>query len=356
MKSVAIFCGGGWFEWSPDSVVTGIPGSEEAVIYASEALVKRGFVVTIYNSPLANSKWSEPTSNPRYRPFNDIGQETEIDILIIWRCQTLPDWLLDRSDHVFYWLHDTGCGSNFSVSDQISGVFYLTNFHKTTFPCINDDVPSIICGNGIKLEQFSNAGKVPRDPYKCIYSSNYARGLTILLRVWPEIKEAVPKATLDVYYGREVYGAISEEGLQNIINQFGKLGVTEHGMIGHQELADAMCSAGLLTYPCNCPNAETYCITVVKAQAAGLIPVCTNLGGLSETLNPESSIIIEGGFDTEENITVFRDKVIDALRNHEKYEHMRELGMRFAAEKTWDNVIDKWLQLYDEVDMLNNFV
>lgn len=353
-KRIAIYCGkGSWQKWDSNSVSSGIGGSEEAVIYAAQVLANRNFNVTIFGSPPELSLHSLPNSNPRFANASefDVVPATSFEILIVWRCQNLPEHMLLKGKYRFNWLHDTGAGNNaYQVSKEMSGVFFLSKNHKSTFPQL--DLAYTIAGNGIVLDHFKNVNKVPRDPYKCIYASNYGRGLSILLYVWPQIKEAVKNATLEIVYGRETYNVLDKDTLYNMcksIEAMKSLGVTEHGKVGHQELADIMMGCGVWTYPFNCGTSETYCITAVKAAAAGLISVSTKEGALIETIDPKSSLMVENNINTMDGINEFRDKVIDALVNHEKYEYMRELAIKHASNRTWDHVVDKWFELYNEV-------
>jgi len=66
------------------------------------------------------------------------------------------------------------------------------------------------------------------------------------------------------------------------VQDYGSLGVKEHGQIGHEELNRAYESASLWTYPCIAP--ETFCITALRAQMAGAIPVIIEGSALKETV------------------------------------------------------------------------
>jgi len=347
---LAIYCGNGWMKWDPNSVKKGISGSEEAVIYASEVLAKKGYQVTIYGCPPENSLYSVSNSNPRYINCSEFIKDSGFDILIVWRCQNFNDWTIGKAKYVYYWLHDIGTHDiPFQVPKQTNGVFFLTDYHRKTYPQI--DTSYCIAGNGIKIDHFVPHWNSKRDLYKCIYASNYSRGLNILLYVWPDIRKAVPKATLDIYYGRETYNTLDKTSLNEmikLIESYKSLGVTEKGKVGHEELAKAMCQASVWTYPCN-NYSETFCITATKAQAAGMIPVCTDLGGLKETVNPLSSFIIKNDIKTIAGINEFKNTVISTLMNIEQHEIKRNLCIDFAKNWTWEHVVDKWLELHGEI-------
>src|SRR5690606_304644 len=146
----------------------------------------------------------------------------------------------NRAKKYYYWSHDVPLTER--EIDGCDGALLLSNYHKSTFIEIN--VPYLICGNGVIEKDFQNP-MLYKNPYSCGYYSNYSRGLSILLFIWPKIKEKFPKATLDIYYGRNVYGATSDMELERIIKNIKlleHLDVKERGCVSHKELANAMCN------------------------------------------------------------------------------------------------------------------
>ena len=57
--------------WDPDTTKTGLPGSEECVVYASMELAKRGHEVIVFMDPPRNSIWKTKRQNlPCFLPRN----------------------------------------------------------------------------------------------------------------------------------------------------------------------------------------------------------------------------------------------------------------------------------------------
>lgn len=126
-----------------------------------------------------------------------------------------------------------------------------------------------------------------KKPFSVGYFSAYYRGLECLLNMWPKIREAVPEATLDVYYGWESWVAIQGEDdfyfrMEEKFAQLKDQGVTVHGRVSHEELAKAMRKTQVWAYPTEFP--EIHCITALKAQEAGCYPVVTGVAALNETV------------------------------------------------------------------------
>lgn len=343
-QSIAIFTYyvKGMQPWDPDSVQKGVTGSEEAVIYMSQALADLGYQVTVLGLPPANSKYSNEDSNPRYASYNFIPKNP-FDIGISWRMPWKGKELKYRASKVYLWPHDTYHSS--LTNDQIKafdGVLWISKWQRAQWSSINPYFVHFrpIFGNGIPLDQIPVAEE-KSNPFSCIYGSNYARGLEILLDIWPEVKKEVPEATLDIYYGWEHWGLLTEEQekkMRSQVAELAPLGVTEHGLVSHEELTKAYDKASFWTYPCICP--EVFCITALRAQAAGAIPVIIQGTGLQETVR-------HGYFceSSSEYLPLLLKAMSEAKDvDLEKRKRMREFILK---EYTWEGIARDWKGLFD---------
>lgn len=127
--------------------------------------------------------------------------------------------------------------------------------------------------------------------HSVIYASSYDRGLTTLLEIWPAVRALVPDATLDIFYGWDSFDAVHKQNPEmmkfkwQIIRKLHELkgqGVTEHGRLDHQALAKEFKKHKVWAYPTE--FTEIHCITALKAQEAGCIPVTTGCYALKETV------------------------------------------------------------------------
>ncbi len=193
--------------------------------------------------------------------------------------------------------------------------------------------------------------KIKRDPHKIFYGSSHVRGLAYLYEIWPEVKAAVPEATLDVYYGRESYDKVhrgNPERLKWIDDMIAKAkeleGVTDHGKIGQDEIVQKMFGSGVWAYPC--PFPEIYCITAIKAQAAGCVPVSTDFAALDETVQFGTKLHIPNdgavGRADKEFLDKYKAALIDMLQHPEKQESERRKMMTWARTKSWQAVAEQW--------------
>ena len=121
-------------------------------------------------------------------------------------------------------------------------------------------------------------GENRRDHF--IYASAPNRGLVEVLRAWPRIRAGVgPGATLHVYYGFTPkflkWGAARmgnfDAWLADTKALLDQPGVVYVGLVDHATLARAYARAGYCLYPTSYP--ETGCVSLMKAQAMGAVPV-----------------------------------------------------------------------------------
>lgn len=341
-------------KWDPSNTVTGLPGSEECAVYAAEELASRGHKITVYMNPADNSLWNGPFSNPRWIDvdlWDKKDNYSSYDLVLMWRRYD-PDSGRKRGNYVFFWPHDSP--SHIFNFPKYDGVCVLSDHHRRQFslcPGFNS-IPYTICGNGIIPKHFDNPMQFT-NPYSIGYFSNYARGLINLILIWPEIRKLYPEATLSICYGRETWNTMPVDQFQFVIDkidEYKDMGITEHGKVGHKELALIMQKTSIWAYPCNYLGwTETFCITAVKCQAAGCIPVTTRIGALNETVHPEAPQIplIQNESDVEDYkqlllTTLSRIQDTDVKAERLKY-------ITFAHKFSWSACINHWLTLYQRV-------
>lgn len=177
------------------------------------------------------------------------------------------------------------------------------------------------------------------------YFSAYYRGLECLLKMWPTIREHIPDATLDVYYGWESWLALQGEDdfyerMERRFTELADQGVTIHGRVSHEELAKAMKEIQVWAYPTE--FTEIHCITALKAQEAGCYPVVTNVGALAETVQSGTKINTRKIYTDEYKQEKFIDAVVDALKTGKTGTPVSNTDWSDVA-KAWDATIKQKL-------------
>lgn len=331
--------------WNPDSIQTGVTGSEEAVIYMSQQLAELGYKVDVvfYNGEAHDSPYSHPSANPRFIHVSQIGTIDWFDAAVAWRMPCCGKLLRDVARKVYYWPHDRDNGEiqNEDI-DAYDDVLWVSQWQREQAISHSPGYSKFtkVFGNGINEKQFEPI-KERSNPYSCIYASNYARGLETLLDLWPSIKEHEPRATLDIYHGWESSGWLTPEPDKEakMRMQIATLpDVFEHGKVGHEQLNQAYAAASFWCYPCN--FWETFCISALRAQLSGAVPVIIEGSALSET--------VRTGYKCSRPEDYFAT-LMRAFQDAEKItlEDRRKMGEFVLKEFTWREVACKWKNLFE---------
>ena len=258
-KSVVIFTGACAIgEWGPWSLSEGIGGSEEAIIRLSKHLLTQGYSVTVYSQPGARRGVYEGVD---WRNYWELDARDEFDVLIGWR----NPWFFDanlKARKRYLWLHDVMPEGEFTESrlNNLDKVMVLSDYHRSLFPNIPDN-KIWISSNGIDTSEFDGSEDSVKEPHRIIYTSSHVRGLSHLYDIWPEVKKAVPDATLDIYYGWESYIAVQKDNpermdwMEKMKARESELdGVTDHGKVSQEIIAQETMRAGVWAYPCPFPE------------------------------------------------------------------------------------------------------
>lgn len=352
-KSIAIMTGDTALDaWGPWSLKEGIGGSEEAIIRLAPKLAKLGYKVVVYGKPGAKTGFYDGVV---WRNFWDCNLKDEFDIFISWRAPFIFDHNI-KARKKYLWLHDVMEPGEFTEQRiaNFDKCIVLSKYHRSLFPMIPED-KILMSGNGIDPEDF-NMTPIKRDPHKIFYGSSHVRGLSYIYEIWNDVKKEVPDATLDVYYGRESYDKVHRgnpermKWMDDMIAKAKELdGVTDHGKIGQDEIVRKMFASGIWAYPC--PFPEIYCITAIKAQAAGCVPVGTDFAALDETIQFGHKLHIpnngEVGRADDAFLSGYKELLIDMLKHPEKQEEQREAMMEWARTQSWDAIATQWVGEFD---------
>lgn len=327
--------------WDPDKIQTGITGSEEAVIYMSQELAKLGYRVVVFAVIPPDSPHFSPEANPRFVPL-DYNDGTYFDIGISWRLAHVAKVMKTRAKKVYLWPHDPSTTPlDPEDIEAFDGVLWLSEFQRNAWIAVNPLFSQFteIFGNGILPTQFSPITE-RKNPYSCVYISSYERGLKVLLDAWPTVKKEFPKATLDIYYGWRRSGitsVIEEARMAAQIQSLAFLGVREHGLVGHAELNEVCAKASFWTYPLIIK--EAFCISALRAQFAGAVPIIIDGSALQET--------VQHGYKCKK-AEEYLSTLLQAMRKGPEISlEERQKQRAFILDKyTWPLIATKWKNLF----------
>lgn len=176
------------------------------------------------------------------------------------------------------------------------------------------------------------------------YFSAYYRGLECLLELWPNIRAEVPDAKLEIAYGWQSWVGLEgkDDFYYRMEAKFAELadqGVTVHGRLSHAELQKLMERTKVWAYPTE--FTEVHCITALKAQAAGCIPVVTNVAALDEVVTTGTKIRSANIYTNEYAQAKFIQAVVKALKDDSPAGAQDNKGWYWpAVAQQWQEVIN----------------
>lgn len=346
-KEIALYCGPQFTAWDATSVentTSFVGGSEEAVIYMAKELAKLGWRPVVYADPLKEGIYDgvEYLSHYKFNPRDNFN------ILIYWRAVSWVD-MNCNAKQTYLWAHDVLNPVEFSEErvKKFTKIFVLSQAHRENLPDVPDD-KIVISSNGF-YEHLPEL-KADNDPKKVIYTSSYDRGLENLLEIWSEVKKEVPDAELHVFYGwllfKHFYKGNPERmsWMRKMEELLKQPGVTEHGRVSQPEMEKWMKSCGIWAYPSH--FYEINCISGIKAQAYGSVPVVTDYAALKQTVQygkkVEGEVYDNFGLSPELKKS-FTEELIKALKDGDWQKDQREKMTLPVREKySWEKIAKDW--------------
>ncbi len=372
---IVIWTGGAFETWGPNSVDEGgIGGSETAAIRIAEKLAIRGHHVEIWGR-VVDATVMPPCQGRSgrilYRGGDGMPVGEECDVFVSSREISSLSEIKPKCRLSVLWMHDAHAGEDWQ--NLMSGydlVFCLSGWALEHLAGRYSRVPVekfVLTRNGIEPSLFVRPGEyediaqpVVKDGARFIYSSSPDRGLGRLLDLWPAIKDKIPEATLDVYYGFDNLRAWHDQNpkpgnvdrmlqvdyLEHRLQEMQSQGVQAHGRVGQPELARAFMSSLAWLYPTS--FCETFCITALEAQAASCRPFTSRLGALPETVS--CGTLVDDPHEPVYDRTFVR-KLVDFVqdRNGERTAacvFAWAARRRILVECTWKSVAREWEDLF----------
>jgi glycosyltransferase involved in cell wall biosynthesis len=314
-------------------------------------------------------------NNIEYIQLNKIisyCKQNDIDILICVASETILKtnikakkiilWL--HNDYSIYWNNELS-DISYKIAEIISfkpdKIVCVSNWHKEiikqTFKIPDNHIHVIY--NGIDLTLFKNVSlnnKLPR----IIYTNAPDRGLEILLEIFPKVKEKYSNFELHIYssfltWGKDDFDLLTLEN--EIIQDYKNIdGIFINKPLPLKKLIDEMSKSYLFVYP-SCAsdityfNSETFCMSVLEAQACYLPVITFNRGALSEVIIQDRTgiLIDENNSNLKEKLFFEICNLIDNKKLYLEFsKNTREWIKNFDIKK----ISKEWELLFN--DLLNN--
>ena len=347
-------------------------GTETAIVYTSEAMVRAGARVTVW----CNTEEESEVEGVTYLPcdgFEARAADVELDALVIVRhLGALMAPVRTRS--VFYWSHDNldqpfmhgafrffeeragertmvCCLHLGEVMEHIDAVFAVSRWQGGVIADRLGVNPARIdvIGNGLQPGLFDAEVRLTAKKPIILYSLPPDRGMLPLLEIFAKASPRLQDAELHLYSRSTIYGASDEEdlrlygGVYELAQQIP--GVKHFDPVRQEELARAMERASIYAYPTS--TEETFCISILEAQAAGTIPISSVCGAIPERITPGvDGFLIPGDPYDEEYQRRFVDKLARLMHDADLRRTMAASARAKAhsAEYTYDAVAQRMLE------------
>jgi glycosyltransferase involved in cell wall biosynthesis len=353
-KSLVFVCYHTVPEWWDGHLPGGTAGSEEAVVEMARCFAKRGWDVQVYNNCGSGPR---DVNGVRYIPRAEYEYAAAVDVTVVWRTPRLLDYAIN-SKKTYLWLHDDVPEQELTAQRlaKITKVISLSTFQRCLWPHIPNN-KILLSANGIDTERTHSVrlsgveASIQKNPRKCIYASAPERGLECLLRLWPDIYGQVPSATLSIFYGWELwdyfYSRSAEkinwkESIISLMNQPGIVVKCEH--IKMDRLWDEYLSSSIWVYPTEWK--ENSCITAMKAQACGVLPVTTSVAALAETVQWGRKINATNIYTNAAAQHELVNAVVDYLMGPDEL-YRRQMVDWAKSMFSWEKVGYQWEQDFD---------
>ncbi len=361
-KVIGFYCFDAWEFWDEKSIngsvqdgkPKGIGGSETQAILVCRELSKLGYKVKIFNK-CREKHYDMEGYDVEYIPFGEFGEYSKTiyyDYFIASRyldCFDVPF----SSGRNYAMVHDVFLIMNHRhqhdvKKDRIHKYFCLSHRHKQ-FVHEYHNIPLdkiVVTSNGLDFSRFDKT--VEKNRHQMIYSSSPDRGLELLLSLFPKVKQQVPEAKLDIFYGFENFR--DQEYVKKMMGIIKNTdGVTYHGRVGQDELAEAFLQSTVWAYPSWFQ--ETFCITALESMAAKCVPVTSDYWGLIDTVK-DGGILLPMNDNSNTVLTPeYQNKwiyeCVKLLKDDSYLREWQEKGINRVKRFTWEAVAKQWSQFFE---------
>ena len=201
-------------------------------------------------------------------------------------------------------------------------------------------------------------------------TSSADRSLPTLIDLFEEVlkrlqKDIRKKTKLEWHYGWHVFDndyrddPIMQEFKKKVVSKIESLRARGHFVGGdklnHKDIANAYLRAGAFAYPSK--FYEIHCISAIKAQLAGAVPLVTSFAALAESVQFGIKIPVSGdwlvpkgqdfGIKDPKAQEEWIKATVTYLKNPKAWDKKRKEMKEWAIKSySWDKLADLWLQQF----------
>lgn len=313
----------------------GLGGAELALHTMCEEWHKAGHRVRLYNNPIT------PKGSPYEQcPIDLFIPHESRDILIIFRSPN--ERVKNAKGKKIWWSTDQYTVGNFQeFASQVDEIVTISSHHAEHFKNVYGientttiPLPVRVSDYGEDIEKIKN---------RMIFCSVPDRGLDLLARAYPLIKDKIPDVSLIITSDYRLWG-VGEPRNERFIQQFlGMDGVKFLGAVPRRELIAEQMKAQVMAYPCT--YNELFCYAVAECQVAGAFPVTSSVGALSTTSH---GLKLDGNPHDRGWVNRYADAVIETLQSPHLTEFQNEVKEYALFYFSPPVVLERWDKLFYE--------
>jgi glycosyltransferase involved in cell wall biosynthesis len=333
-KTIVMIVDGNWNPWTGSDILKkGLGGSETCMVQVASWIPKDRYNVVFF----CNTPTTEVFRDVSYRPIKDyyaFCSTNIVHICIVSRFTKYVALLVNLPSvyQIRLVFHDLTIPSNvIPCNPKTDKIICLSDFHCSEFTGYYPGFKNITYKNGYGIDWEQPVG-IEKIKNNFIYSSFANRGLIILLTIWPDIKQALPDASLDIYC--DIYHPWILSNYPGLTEQLAKLidvrlDIRYHSWVSKSVLKEAWYKADYWLYPCI--FTETFCLTALEAARSKTLAISVKLGSLTETIG-DRGLMYQDINDLLSNV-VSDLKTLDS----DKKQELIDSNYDWSLEQTWES-------------------
>jgi glycosyltransferase involved in cell wall biosynthesis len=323
----------------------GVGGAELSMMTWAQEMAGRGHTIRIYNNPDMVGEFD----GVHYLPQKDFNPHTYRDVFIVYRSPN-KHIRQAKAGVKMHWSTDQYTIGDYSkdIVPFVDKIICISPYHRADYQSrYNPPEDKITYMDlGVRLQDYPlNIEKIQN---RFIFCSVPERGLKIIRHIWPQIKAALPDATLVITADHRLWGSHSPNNQAYRLDLLGQDGIVFLGAIERHKLATHQAQAQIHLYPAI--YEELFCISSAECQAVGAYSVTSDIGAL-ETTN-EFGLIIPGDPNNPAWQKDYVNMVIALMLDQDSLTNKAEKGAKLARERfNWSRICDEWEGIIDGLNL-----
>jgi len=267
---------------------------------------------------------------------------------------------LDESKIRIFWAHDlpTDTSSAFlsdkATHESFHKFVFVSNWQMQAYMNTFNLPWSKCCVMKNAIDPFTEecVKPDPKEELRLIYTSTPQRGLHILVPAVAHLAKQYPHIHLDVFSSFKIYGRDDDDAAYTELYQQIEEhpNMTYHGFQPNDVVREHVAKAHMFVYPSIW--AETSCMSLMEAMAAGCICVHSNYGALFETAANWTQM-----YQTNENVNQHAGTLVKLCET--MIENINDEGIqsRLPAQSNYANIFYGWpARRYEWEGLLRNLI